>query len=44
MTIDAGVMLLSATERKLELLEAASDGFVDPRSPLGDACQRTVSG
>jgi hypothetical protein len=34
MTSDGGVMLLSATDRKLGLIDAASRCIADPRSPL----------
>ena len=34
MTSDAGVMLLSAVDRKLGLIEAASGCIADPRNPL----------
>jgi len=34
MTSDAGVMLLSAVDRKLGLIEAASHCIADPRNPL----------
>ena len=34
MTSDGGVMLLSAVDRKLGLIEAASRCIADPRNPL----------